>query len=155
MKKLLSFSFACFLLFACTNNKQAVRSRNLQGRYDVDFSSLLYSDSTDALADAFASVLFSTVKMTIQFEETKMIVDASGMAKELVNLFADEYTKMPVIAEYKIKNDSVLCIKDDSGEFKSVAVISRLSDSYDYLNLKVKDSDKQYTFVLRKQKEDN
>ena len=137
-------------MFACTHNKQAINSKSLQGKYEVDISS--YFSDSDELTSALASMFLSQVNMTIKFEETKLIVDASGIALNLINAFADEETKMPIIAEYKIKNDSVLYVKGDKEEFKQTAVIRRLSDSYDYLQLIVKEQNgKQTALTLRRQ----
>lgn len=153
MRKILSILCAGMIMIACTNNKQAINSKELKGRYEVDFSALMtgLGDDTDDLTTALAAMFLSAMEMTIQFEDTKMILDASGTAIGLVNAFSKEGLDMPIVADYKIANDSVLYVKSDGDDFERVGVLRKISDSYDYMQL-VTDEDDGSKMILKLKK---
>lgn len=153
MKKLFLLLVAAAILVACTNtNKQAINSRDLKGRYDVDLSALMSSldDEEDGLATALAAMFLSSMEMTLQFEDTKLILDASGMAINLVNAFLKEDLDMPLVVDYKIVNDSVLYTKADGKDFGEVGVLRKVGDSYDYLQLVINEDDGPHTIIKLK-----
>ena len=161
MKKLFILLAASILCFACTNtntDKQAICSTDLKGRYEVDMSALIACinedrDEKDRLKPAVAAMIISSTEMTMQFEDTKLIIDASGAAITIANAFTEKGTGLPLVVEYKIVNDSVLYSKGaEKKDFKKVGVLRKLGDSYDYLQLVVtKENGKQFILKLKKQ----
>lgn len=139
MKRLLFILVAGMTLIACTSSdKKAINSKQLQGRYDVDFSALLSdlnNEDDDELATALVAMFLSTMEMTMQFEENKLIIDASGAAINLVNAFSKDKMEMPMAVDYKIVDDSLLYTRADGEKFAEVGVIRKVDDSYDNLQL--------------------
>lgn len=156
MKKFLSILCAGMIMIACTNtNKQAINSKDLKGRYDVDFSALMSSlndGEEDEFATALAAMFLSSMEMTMQFEDTKLILDASGAAMNLVSAFSKEGLEMPVVLEYKIVNDSVLYTKAEGQDFEEFGVLRKVADSYDYLQLVTNEDDGSQTVLKLKKK---
>ena len=68
MKKLLSiFVVSCLLAMSCNNNKQAINSKDLQGRYEIDLSAVvsqLTADEDNDFAKAFAAMLLAKLDLT-------------------------------------------------------------------------------------------
>ena len=138
-------------LIACTSaDKKAINSRELQGKYDVDFSALmdnLNNGDQDEFATALAAMFLSTMKMTMQFEESQLLIDASGAAISLVNAFSKDGLEMPITVEYKIVNDSILYTKAEGEKFQEVGVIRKVGDSYDNLQLVTSEDDGSRTIL--------
>ncbi|MGM9836982.1 MAG: hypothetical protein ACI30A_00655 [Paludibacteraceae bacterium] len=157
MKKFIAFLCASLMLIACTTNKQSINSKDLQGKYEIDFSSFLSDlaedEEEDAFATAFAAMLLSQMQMTMQFDGDKLIIDASGAARNLINAFGGEEAQMPIVADYKIQNDSILYTKVEGEEFSEVGVLRKMGDSYDYLQLVTEDEGKEISLTMRKQAE--
>ena len=152
MKKLFLFVIAAAMI-ACTTNKKAINSKELQGKYEVDISAFFQDDDDeDDLTSAFVALLLSEMKMTMQVESEKLIIDASGAAVGLINAFAEgDDLKMPLVMEYKIKDDSILYVKGpDDKDFYSMGVIRKLADSYDYLQIVSTDDEDKPALTLRK-----
>ena len=152
MKKILVLVCAAAMMVACTTSKQSINSKDLEGKYEIDFSSVLKENTQDeeALAAALTLIMLSQMQMTMQFDGGKLIIDATGAARNLINAFGGDDTHMPVIMDYQIKQDSVLYTRSGSDEFQPVAVLRKVGDSYDYLQL-VKDGDAVLT--MRRLKE--
>jgi len=150
MKKKISILCVCIILLSCTNNKQAINSKDLQGKYEVDFSSLLQEmgDEDDSYGVAFAALLLSSIKMTIQFDGDKMIVDGSGAAVNFVNAFSEDGTILPFSTDYQIKNDSILYTRTGSEDFKKAGVLRKMGESYDYLQFVADEDNEKGTEVL-------
>ena len=155
MKKLLLILIAGMTLIACTSNEKAVNTKELQGRYDVDFSALMSDlDSGDKLTNALAAMFLSSMKMTMQFEESQLLIDASGAAISLVNAFSKDGLEMPIAVAYKVVDDSILYTQSDGEKFHEVGVIRKVGDSYDNLQLVTTDDNGSRTILkLTKQTE--
>lgn len=158
MKKLfILLAVAAMALTAC--NKQAFNSTNLNGCYEVDFSALMADmsdgeDAEDQLAAVLASMFLSSMEMTMQFEDSALILSASGAAMNLINAFAKDETTMPVVLDYKIINDSILYIKDDDGDFEEFGVLRKEDDSFDHLQLITAEDDGSHmTLKLTRKRE--
>lgn len=147
-------------LIACVpTNKQAINSKDLVGKYEVDLNSVLNNweedcDSTEVgvALGAFAMLLFNS-QITMQFEEQKLLIDGTGTFFRLMWAFEEETDELPIVLDYKIKQDSLLYTRSHSEEaFQKVGVLRKMSDSYDYLQYKPlnEDSKKSFTFILRK-----
>lgn len=160
MKKLLSVLCIGLLMMGCTKaNKQsagAAGSGDLQGKYEIDFSSML-SDLTgdseeEQFAIAFASSLLSYMHMSMEFDGDKLLIDMSGPVRGLVNMFGD--AKMPYAVNYKIENDSVLFIQEkDETEFKKLGVLRKPGASSNELHLVVDDDDDKDVILVMKKSE--
>ncbi len=139
MKKLfILLAVAVMALTAC--NKKAINSKNLNGRYEVDFSALLAEmnneqEEADELAAALAAMFLSTMEMTMQFEDSTLLLDASGATMNILNAFAKENAQMPVVLSYKIVNDSILYTKAEGEDFEEFGVLRKVDNSYDHLQL--------------------
>ena len=156
MKKLLSFFVVCCLLaMSCNNNKQTINSKDLQGRYEIDFSEALsqFTDEEEnGFAVAFAAMLLSQMELTMQFDGDKLIIDGSDAVSSLINAFADEDERMPYVIDYKIVNDSVLCTRENANvEFQEIGVLRKMSESFDYLQFVTRNDDgEEIVLTMRK-----
>lgn len=156
MKKLLSvFVVCCLLAMSCNNNKQTINSKDLQGRYEIDFSEALaqFTDDEDnGFAVAFAAILLSQMELTMQFDGDKLIIDGSDAVSSLINAFADEDERMPYVIDYKIVNDSVLCTRENANaEFQEIGVLRKVSESFDYLQFVTRNDDgEEIVLTMRK-----
>ena len=156
MKKLLSvFVVCCILAMSCNNNKQTINSKDLQGRYEIDFSEALaqFTDDEDnGFAVAFAAILLSQMELTMQFDGDKLIIDGSDAVSSLINAFADEDERMPYVIDYKIVNDSVLCTRENANaEFQEIGVLRKVSESFDYLQFVTRNDDgEEIVLTMRK-----
>ena len=158
MKKLIfSILAVAMMLTACTN-KKAINSKDLQGRYEIDLSSLMSEfanedDDMENFGMAIAAMVLSQIQMTAQLDGDMLIVDASSTTKGLLNAFTEESDlKLPIYAEYKIKNDSVLYLKLDGDEFVEKGVLRKMGESYDYLQYvtQLNDDDDEPTVLTLK-----
>ena len=133
MKRIVFVLCSILMMVACTN-KKAINSKDLQGRYEIDLSSAFSGiDDEDYITMAFAAMVLSQIQLTAQFDGNMLIVDASTATKTLINTFTEgDDLQLPLYAEYKIKNDSILYLKIDK-EFEERGVLRRICDSYDYL----------------------
>ena len=156
MKKLLSvFVVCCLLAMSCNNNKQTINSKELQGRYEIDFSEALsqFTDEEEnGFAVAFAAMLLSQMELTMQFDGDKLIIDGSDAVSSLINAFADEDERMPYVIDYKIVNDSVLCTRENANvEFQEIGVLRKMSESFDYLQFVTRNDDgEEIVLTMRK-----
>lgn len=156
MKKLLSvFVVCCLLAMSCNNNKQTINSKDLQGRYEIDFSEALaqFTDDEDnEFAVAFAAILLSQMELTMQFDGDKLIIDGSDAVSSLINAFADEDERMPYVIDYNIVNDSVLCTRENANaEFQEIGVLRKVSESFDYLQFVTRNDDgEEIVLTMRK-----
>lgn len=156
MRKLLSvFVVCCLLAMSCNNNKQTINSKDLQGRYEIDFSEALaqFTDDEDnGFAVAFAAILLSQMELTMQFDGDKLIIDGSDAVSSLINAFADEDERMPYVIDYKIVNDSVLCTRENANvEFQEIGVLRKMSESFDYLQFVTRNDDgEEIVLTMRK-----
>lgn len=146
MKKLLSiFIFCSLLAMSCNNNKQTISSDNLQGRYEIDFSTALKeitADEENDFAKFFATMLLSKLELTLQFDGNRLIVDGSDAVSGLINAFAEDGEGMPFALDYKIENDSVLCTRQNANmEFNEIGVLRKMGESFDYLQFVASNDD--------------
>ena len=156
MKKLLSiFVICCLFAMSCTNNKQTISSDNLQGRYEIDFSSVLSElniDEQNDVAKAFAAMLLARLELTMQFDGNKLIIDGSDAISGLINVFAEEGEGMPYALDYKIVNDSVLCTREnENAQFQEIGVLRKMGESFDYLQfVTTSEEDEEIVLTMRK-----
>ena len=133
MKKLLSiFVVSCLLAMSCNNNKQAINSKDLQGRYEIDLSAVLSqltADEDNDFAKAFAAMLLAKLDLTMQFDGDRLIIDGSDAVSGLINAFAEEGEGMPYALDYKIVNDSVLCTRENVNQELAAKILARFSTS--------------------------
>ena len=146
MKKLLSIFFICCLFaMSCTNNKQTISSDNLQGRYEIDFSSALSElniDEQNDVAKAFAAMLLARLELTMQFDGNKLIIDGSDAISGLINAAVEDGGGMPYVLDYKIENDSVLCTRVNAeDDFAEMGVLRKMGESFDCLKFVTKNEE--------------
>lgn len=149
MKKIIFLLCSCILLASCTSHKQTIRSKDLQGKYEVDFSPLLsgVSDEDDSFETAIAALLLASMKMTMQFEDNTLIVDGTGTAMNLLNMFAEE-SVFPCAVDYEIRNDSVLYTRTGKDNFQKAGILRKMGESFDYLQFAVTGNDGKDTEIL-------
>lgn len=144
MKKLLYFLFAALFLAGCANPR-AIDSRRLEGRYTVDFQSIVRdaldgSDDTDVLGRGFITLLANSLEVNINFYGNgKGVLEVNGWGIS----FMEEYLKSDLdkVNEfaYRIDSDSVLMTSSGVRDFERVGVLRKQADSYDYLQLVTND----------------
>lgn len=154
MKKFFSLLCTGLMLIACTSNKQSFGSKELQGTYEIDFSSLLSELNTDnekdAMAAALAAILLSQMEMTMQFDGDQLKVDGSGSLRDLISIFGSSGAQMPFTIEYEIRNDSVLYTSFDGEDYSKAGVLRKVDDTYDTLRLVVEEEGEESILTLRK-----
>lgn len=151
MKKFTIFFAIAMMAMACTSNPHAINSSKLQGRYDVDFSSILQDIDEDPFTQAFAAMLLSQLQLTMQFDGNKLIFDASETVRTFVNVLSDS-EQMPVVVEYQIVSDSILLTSANGVDWEEAGVLRKLADSYDYLQWVTYEEDgEQVVLTLHKQ----
>lgn len=158
MKKIIAILCAGLMLMACTTNKQTFSTQNLQGKYEIDFSSLLSELNTDneedAMAAALAAMLLAQMEMTMQFDGDQLIIDASPAVRNLVSVFGNKDAQMPFTVAYEIREDSVLYTKTEGEEFSNSGVLRKTGDTFDTLQWVLEDEDgieEAAVLTLRKQ----
>ena len=150
---------AMVILSACGGGgKDTVNKDGLQGRYQLDLSSMLneakaayeaYGGEGD-MASGIASMLLSNLDVTVQFESETAIVDASGAVMQMIKSMANTDVSLPMALGYKIENDSVLYLKQEGKDFEEAGVLKKIGDSYDYLKLIVTKDGKRSEIGLKK-----
>lgn len=127
-------------LTACTGNKQAIQSKELRGRYEVDFAPLTsaLSETEDDFAAALASLFLSSMELTMQFDDDRLIIDANDAARRLLTAFGGKETVIPLALDYKIQNDSVLCTRSQGNDFQPIGILRKMGNTYDYLTFDLK-----------------
>lgn len=151
-----------FIFASCNDlsNPNSFNSKKLEGKYKIDVSSIMSEVTNKSFEDddwasnlgrGLARLMASTVKFEIVFyENNEGLFDLDAGA---FNLFADlSDLKNTAKFSYKIEEDSVMYIKyKEDVQYKKVAIIKKLGDSYDYLSLQPINSQKRVTLFLRKQ----
>lgn len=144
-------------LSACNGGKNAINKDELQGRYQMDMSSMVTSFIQEELtgkkesdAMSVASMFLSQLEVTVQFESEKAIIDASGAIIGLLQNMSDKKMELPMVVEYKIENDSVLYFKQEGKNFEEAGVLKKLGDSYDYLKFSTTQHGKYLETTLKK-----
>ena len=152
MKKLFIFLCVGLMMTACIGKKnqshEAGEGNQLQGLYEVDLSSLLEDEDEemDGFSKAIASALLAQVKLSFEFKDNQLTINASGLARGLLD-FIEESDKMPVTVDYRLEQDSILFTRQDDGEWREAGVIRALPDSKEDLLWVIDEEDK---FVLHK-----
>lgn len=154
MKKLLYSLFVAAILTGCANSR-TIDSSRLEGRYNVDFQSIL-NDELDDIDDSEVAtwargaitMLANSLEININFDgDGKGVLEVNGWG---INLVSD-YLKFDLnkVNEftYRIDNDSVLMTKNSKHDFEPAGVLRKLTDSYDSLQLVTTDG---YTINLIK-----
>ena len=157
MKRILTvLTFAAlFILAACSGSKGPINKDSLQGRYQLDLSSVLQEamaakGGEEDMGSAFASMFLSQLEVTVQFESENAIVDASGAAIDLIKGLGGGDVKLPITMGYKIENDSVLYLKQEGKDFEKAGVLSKVGDGYDYLKLSTEKNGQRSEIGLKK-----
>lgn len=147
-----------FVLTSC-QNKQSISEDALRGVYVTDLSALksYFEESEEyrkmgeyrEFASVLMSMTLSNVELLFQFKENGVFVldvegDSNIISAMLVASIGDE---LPLVAEYRMENDSLLCLRsleELDTEFKPYAVVRKLGD-YEYLRLKmIVDEDERF-----------
>ena len=144
------------LITACTKpeKQSACGDQSLQGKYEIDFSSILSEINGDSeeemFAKSLASMILSKIHMTMEFDGDQLLMDASGPVKNLVNAFGD--AKMPYKVDYRIQNDSVLFIREhDEEEFKEFGVLRQPEEPAGEMHIVLHDNhDKDVLLIMHK-----
>jgi len=154
MKKIFTtLSIAALLILAACGSKNAINNDDLQGRYQMDISSLvkdIIAEQNDKMMDFLASMFISQVEITVIFESETIILDASNSVSDFVKSASKGKVSLPMSVEYKIENDSVLYFKPEGKEFEEVGVLKKLGDSYDYLKFISTKDDRKVEVSLKK-----
>ena len=131
MKKFVVF-VACICVFgACINSvsPSVVNSKDLEGRYEIDMSSVLTDHDKRGFTGFISALMLSDLKFTMQFDDGKLIVDGTGT---VLKLLGEQFIGA---FDYEIRNDSVVYLRNDKSEFRKAFVIRKIGNSYDYLQM--------------------
>lgn len=152
MKKLYIILTCAVMLCAC-GNKGGVSEDSLQGTYSIDISDAgnLFESEFKIPSGMISSVL-STADLTVEFKDSKAIVDAGTVASMMIKTATSGKYSLPVSLDYKIENDSILFLKQEGQDFKEVGVVSKVGDSYDKIIYKPKYKTINATLELNRQK---
>ena len=138
---------ACLIMVACTNKKE-INSKNLQGKYEIDFSSVLDSmEDEDDLTKAFAALILSSLKMSMEFDNDELILDGSTEALNILGSDSDD--ELPLKVNYEIREDSVIYILDEE-EAELLGTIRKYGDTFDSLMLVTSGAEETTILKLRK-----
>ena len=125
------------------------KAKDLQGKYEVDFSNLVVNESDNAYTKAFTALFVSAFQMTIQFDERTMIMDGTSAAMQMLMAATDNTS--PIVKWYNIINDSVLQVNGEDGLMHPKYIVRKINNSYDYLTLTLYDEDNiDECLILRK-----
>ncbi len=139
-RKAVLLSLLLLLIVSCIN-KDAVTPRGLEGDYQVDLASLpsmVDEDHSNDWALTFLSMAIENTDIKVRFGETTILLDASGFLGNVFKMIVGEHIVFPMVYDYTIKNDSILCVKEQGmseAEYDEVAIIRKLGETYDYLRL--------------------
>lgn len=136
MKKIGFLLLLAAALLACSRagNSRAITSDDLQGCYELDFTSLLGKAQTeaDALTAAFISMCMNATALTLRFEEKTMLVDSENTFVRTFISSLDPSISLPLARDYKIERDSCLYLYED-GAYQDAGVLRRIGETCDYL----------------------
>ena len=138
-----------FLLVGCSNNisSSVFESEKLKGKYEVNVNEFLDKKITkneegffNKLSDGIIKLTVSSINMELSFfDNNKGVFKMDGA---VLSVFGEGETIQPF--EYKVENDSILCVKiKEDKEYRKWAIIQKFSDNYDYLKLLI--IDKEFT----------
>lgn len=160
MKKVIFILMATAVMISCNKNQSGIRSEDLQGTYDADFSSflkqLLSEDEDmkdDAFAYAFAELLISDMKMTMTFENDSLYTETKGSMVEFAQVFSDHKDDIRKAYLFEIRNDSILYTKEAGKDFEEYGILRKTDNNCDSLILIMKeenDKTNQISIVKRK-----
>ena len=155
MRKIIILACVSIMLFACTTNDKRINSKDLQGKYNLDFSARLAefdeNDLGEGMTMELATMLLSSLKLTMEFRNDKLIMDGSGLAMEMIRTFAPKSKFLPGAIDYQIREDSVLYTKNGTEDFKKVCTLRKINNSYDSLQMVVREANnKEVVFILQK-----
>ena len=87
MRKIIILACTSILLFACTTNDKRINSKDLQGKYNLDFSARLAefdeNDLGEGMTMELATMLLSSLKLTMEFQDDKLNDNEKSIAYSL------------------------------------------------------------------------
>lgn len=151
MKKLFIILTFAAMLCSCGGNKNGIDD-TLQGTYSVDVSEAgtIFEKEFQIPAGMISTVL-SAADLTVEFKDSKAIIDAGTMASMMIKTATSGKYSLPVSLDYKIENDSIIYLKEEGKEFKEAGVITKAGDNYDKLIYKPKYKSVNATLELNRQ----
>ena len=153
MKKLFTILCSAAILCSCGGNQGGVSNDSLQGVYSVDISNAesLFENEFQ-IPTAMISSLLSQVDLTVEFKDSKAIIDAGTMASTVIKTATAGKYALPVTLDYKIENDSVIYLKEEGEDFKEAGVVSPVGDNFDKVIYKPKFKSVNAALELNRQK---
>ena len=156
MKRLIYLLAAVMMMTACAKNNdkksESANSGEIQGRYELDLTSLVNDEIGDDsdVAQKFANFLLSKMHLIMVFSEDKITLDVSDNLKVLLGTFMDEDDLSAT--EYKLTNDSLLSTRNPDDEWHEAGVLRRIEGSDDLQWVVDRDEDGSETILLKKKK---
>ena len=156
MKRLIYLLAAVMLMTACAKNNdkksESANSGEIQGRYELDLTSLVNDEIGDDsdVAQKFANFLLSKMHLIMVFSEDKITLDVSDNLKVLLGTFMDEDDLSAT--EYKLTNDSLLSTRNPDDEWHEAGVLRRIEGSDDLQWVVDRDEDGSETILLLRKK---
>ena len=153
MKKLFTILCSAAILCSCGGNQGGASNDSLQGVYSVDISNAesLFENEFQ-IPTAMISSLLSLVDLTVEFKDSKAIIDAGTMASTVIKTATAGKYALPVTLDYKIENDSVIYLKEEGEDFKEAGVVSPVGDNFDKVIYKPKFKSVNAALELNRQK---
>ena len=155
MKRLICLLAAVTMMTACAKKNdtksESANPSELQGKYELDLTSLINDEMSDdnGMAKAVANFLLSKMHLTMEFNGDKITLDASGNLKKLLS-FADEEDLSDT--EYKLVDDSLLYTRNQEDEWREAGVLRRIEGSDDLQWVVEKEEDGSETILLLRKK---
>lgn len=156
MKRLIYLLAAVMMMTACAKNNdkksESANSGEIQGRYELDLTSLVNDEIGDDsdVAQKFANFLLSKMHLIMVFSEDKITLDVSDNLKVLLGTFMDEDDLSAT--EYKLTNDSLLSTRNPDDEWHEAGVLRRIEGSDDLQWVVDRDEDGSETILLLRKK---
>ena len=154
MKKLFTLLFCAAMLCSCGGNKGGASGDSLQGTYSIDISDAgTLLESEFKIPTAMVSSVLSQADLTVEFQDSKAIIDCGSMAAMLIKTATSGKYSLPLTIDYKIENDSIVYLKpEDGSDYKEAGVITPAGDNFDKVIYKPKYKSLNATLELNRQK---
>jgi hypothetical protein len=159
MKSFIRIIFATAILTGCSNplnDSTVFQSEKLKGKYKVDLTPFIAEsvksdkedDSWSKLEKSMVGLAISSMDIELSFyDNNKGIMHMDRGIINLANVFSNKPTEKTQEFSYKVENDSVLYMKDEtSKEFIKWAIVRKFSENYDYLQFMIIEEGKEKVF---------
>jgi len=159
ISKLSFIALAIFIISCKSEPKGSINSKELVGKYQIDFMPLLNSANIDSIGNemkdvppAFLKFILKNLVINVVFQENEK--GSIQMDEKLLNMMKNfsstDFENLNQF-DYKIVKDTVLLIKGvEDTEYFEKATLSKMGSTYDSLRFSIIDDEESLSLVLRK-----